>query len=105
MSGEEKMKRIDCFRCHAPMNYIGREEIQLGRTSLFLRDIPNLLAGALDVEIYICSKCGKVEFFHVGSTDEDAERMDMLPQKTCPKCGGEHDFDYPKCPYCNHEYF
>lgn len=29
---------------------------------------------------------------------------DELPQRTCPKCGKEHDFDYPKCPYCFYDY-
>lgn len=27
-----------------------------------------------------------------------------LPQKTCPKCGQEHDFDCPICPYCGYVY-
>ncbi len=27
-----------------------------------------------------------------------------LLQRKCPKCGKTHDFDYPKCPYCYHEY-
>ena len=30
---------------------------------------------------------------------------DTLPQRKCPQCGKEHDFDYPKCPYCNHNYY
>ena len=34
----------------------------------------------------------------------DAIVDDTLPQKKCPKCGKEHDFDYPTCPYCDHEY-
>ncbi len=95
------MKEYACLRCHTPMNYIGREEIQLGRTGWILGDLSNLLSGALDVEIYICSKCGKIEFFHVG----EIESADVLPQKICPKCGRQHDFDYPKCPYCHYDYF
>ena len=27
-----------------------------------------------------------------------------LPQKTCPNCGKQHDFDYPKCPFCGYDY-
>ncbi len=27
-----------------------------------------------------------------------------LPQQTCPACGKSHDFDYPKCPHCGHDY-
>lgn len=29
---------------------------------------------------------------------------DALPQRKCPKCGKEHDFDYHKCPYCGFDY-
>jgi len=29
---------------------------------------------------------------------------EKLPQKTCPNCGKQHDFDYPKCPWCQHDY-
>ena len=29
---------------------------------------------------------------------------DTLPQRKCPKCGKEHDFDYHKCPYCGFDY-
>ena len=29
---------------------------------------------------------------------------DTLPQKTCPQCGKSHDFDYPQCPHCGHDY-
>lgn len=29
---------------------------------------------------------------------------EALPQRKCPKCGKEHDFDYPKCPFCDHIY-
>lgn len=29
---------------------------------------------------------------------------DTLPQRKCPKCGKEHDFDYHKCPFCGFDY-
>lgn len=29
---------------------------------------------------------------------------DSLPQRKCPKCGKEHDFDYPDCPHCGNSY-
>ncbi len=29
---------------------------------------------------------------------------DRLPQRKCPKCGKEHDFDYPQCPHCDYRY-
>ena len=87
------MKKYSCLRCHANMSYIGHETINLGR---FLR-------GWLDVEIYICPKCGKMEFFNASERLEEMA-AEELPQRTCPNCGREHDFDYPKCPYCKYEY-
>lgn len=29
---------------------------------------------------------------------------DDIPQRQCPQCKMQHDFDYPKCPYCGHDY-
>ena len=29
---------------------------------------------------------------------------DTLPQRKCPQCGKDHDFDYPECPHCGHPY-
>ncbi len=97
------MKRnLKCLRCETEMVYIGAEEFQLGKTSFLWGDLPNLLAGAITMEIYYCPKCRKVEFF---STDKLlAEDEDKIAQKTCPKCKLQHDMDYPKCPHCGHDY-
>jgi len=93
------MKKLTCLRCGAEMQHVKTEKLQLGETGLILGDLPNLFDGALEVDIYICGKCGKIEFFSA----EEAE--EALPQKTCPSCGNSHDFDYPKCPFCKHDYF
>lgn len=29
---------------------------------------------------------------------------DSLPQRKCPQCSKEHDFDYPKCPFCGFDH-
>ena len=95
------MKEHNCLRCSVPMRFLSRERIQLGKTGWVLGDLPNLLAGALDVEMYVCPSCLKLEFF----TTEDGKGEDGLPQKICPACGAEHDFDYPKCPICKYDYY
>ena len=92
-------KNMECLRCGRQMNHIGREKLQLGQTGWILGDLPNLLAGAIEVDIYSCPKCKKLEFFL-----SENEEYDELPQKQCPKCGKWHDFDYPKCPVCKHNY-
>ena len=94
-------KELSCLRCNGSMQLIMYEKLQLGQTGWFLGDLPNLFAGSLDVAIYACQKCGKLEFYQINQTDEDSE----IAQKKCPRCGKEHDFDYPKCPFCKYDYY
>lgn len=95
------MREIECLRCQTKMKYLKTENIQLGKTGWILGDLPNLLSGALEVAIYICPNCGKIEFFQAKEKKTD----EALPQKQCPICGKWHDFDYPKCPFCKHDYY
>ena len=116
------MRELVCLRCGARMGFVKKERFQLGQTGFFLGDISNLMAGSLEMEIYCCPKCGKLEFFRPddGANDRNEEKEDALPpdagshivsvsrdgipQVKCPVCGKVHDFDYPCCPYCEHPY-
>ena len=90
-----------CLRCGQEMNHIRTEKLQLGQTGWILGDLPNLLAGSMEVDIYSCPKCKKLEFFLADTIPTEEE----LPQKKCPSCGMRHDFDYPKCPFCKYDYY
>lgn len=94
------MKSITCPHCAEEMCFVTREQLQLGKTGWLLGDLPNLIAGALAVDIYMCPSCRRLEFFAA----EDVTAEEDLPQRRCPTCGTEHDFDYPRCPKCNYEY-
>ena len=95
------MPGITCDRCDTPMQHFAHERLQLGKTGWILGNLPNLISGALEVDIYLCPDCRKLEFYAAeGKVAEEA-----LPQKTCPVCGTIHDFDYPKCPACKHDYY
>lgn len=94
------MKKLTCSHCATEMRFLASEQIQLGKTGWILGDLPNLLSGALDVHIYICPDCRKLEFF----AGEENDGND-LPQKTCPRCGTVHDFDWPRCPHCKYDYY
>ena len=123
------MRKTKCLRCDARMKFGMQQKFQLGQTSFLLGDWAKLIAGALELEVWFCPKCGKVEFFVPGSTQNlpvkqpepaqteefdyvgsmvsegiDAVSAEGMPQKKCPTCGQEHDFDFPKCPYCKHDY-
>ena len=67
--------QLNCLRCGTGMQFIRREKFQLGQTGWVLGDLPNLFAGAMEIEIYVC-----------------------------PGCGAVLDFDYGCCPYCAHEF-
>ena len=41
---------MDCLRCHGEMEHLGQESLQL-------------FSGALEVDIYACRRCGKLEFY------------------------------------------
>lgn len=100
------MNKMDCLRCGTQMRFASREKLQLGQTGWILGDLPNLIAGSLETAIYFCPKCGKLEFYCVESPEkQNSYSHAELPQKKCPKCGRQHDFDFPKCPYCNYNYY
>ena len=105
----------DCLRCGTRMNYLGDRKLQLGQTGWVLGDLPNLLAGSMELALYSCPSCGKVEFFQAdgdGAVGKEATGYeaavdkygsDGLPQVRCPRCGKIHDVDYPKCPFCKYD--
>ena len=86
-------KKLECLRCGNPMQLVKGDKIQLGE-----RGIPfsHIISGALEVDIYYCGECGKLEFYHTKS--------ELLSKVQCPGCGKSHDKDYPKCPFCKYDY-
>ena len=98
MSREERSGNLTCLRCGGKMVHAFTEHIQLGKTSLLSGTWPNLSAGAVLTAVYCCQDCRRLELF------AEEEGGEELPQVTCPVCGKSHDFDYPRCPFCHHEY-
>ena len=95
----ENVPKSQCLRCTGTMQTVGVEKKQLGQAGMLTGMWRNILAGSLEVDIHICSKCGRVELYSTRSFGNDD-----LPTRTCPKCGSVHDFDCPKCPSCKYIY-
>lgn len=95
----KELNNLTCIRCGGLMAHAFTENLQLGKTSLIFGSWPNLIAGAMRVSAYCCKECGRLEFFISEEADSGA-----LPQVNCPVCGKPHDFDWPRCPFCKHEY-
>jgi len=92
------MKELLCLRCNSKMKFSGTRKLQMGETGWLLGDLPNLMAGALEVDIYSCEKCGKIELYHTEYQENE------IAQTVCPECGKKHDCDYLKCPFCGFNY-
>ena len=88
-----------CGNCGKEMEFLGEEQIQLGQVGVVLGHLSNLLSGSLDVELWECYNCGKIDFYRQGST-ELGDGEDRMPQVICCKCGWKHDLDDPECPGC-----
>ena len=96
------VQKVNCLRCDVPMKFVKRENIQLGKTTFLSGDWSNLWAGALDVAIFTCPECGKLELFRGDYYEEQREEEPGgIAKTTCPNCGTQHDLDDPKCPRCD----
>ena len=76
-------RKLSCLRCGQAMQFLRRENLQLGKTGWLTGDWGNLVAGALDVAILQCPGCGKLEFFR-GDFAFKERTEEPLAQVTCP---------------------
>jgi len=84
------------------MEFVKREHVQLGKTTFLGGDWSNLWAGALDVAIFACPECGKLELFRGDYYEEQAQQEEQsgIAKTTCLTCGTKYDLDDPQCPRC-----
>ena len=66
---------MNCLRCNTAMDDLGCEHIQLGQYSFFSGHLSNLFSGAMEVRIYSCPQCGKLEFFNAEHDESFSERL------------------------------
>ena len=98
----EKIPKGQCLRCSGTMQAVGIQKIQLGQSGLLIGIWGNLIAGSFEVDIHICSDCGRVEFYSTRSYRSISD--DDFPKKTCPECGIVYDPIFEKCPICQYKY-
>ncbi|KJF44597.1 hypothetical protein [Draconibacterium sediminis] len=59
----ENKKEIDCLRCHVLMLYSGEYKFHEGPKIGVLGNIFEAFVNRESFDLYMCPKCGKVEFF------------------------------------------
>ncbi len=62
---QHKIRQIYCPYCDVLLRYRGANRIQLGKWNFFFEHWDNWRSGALNVQIYECPKCGKIELFRI----------------------------------------
>ena len=60
IEAEKLNKLMSC--CGQPMTPLGVSEYQLGRTGWIMGDLPNLLAGSMELALFRCERCGQIKF-------------------------------------------
>ncbi len=91
---------MECLRCGKSMLHVSTEKLQLRKTRVPLSTLPSIVGGEMELNVYVCPVCGKVELFH----PKEPTLVDMVPQEKCPRCGTGHDFEQTRCPHCGFSY-
>jgi hypothetical protein len=63
---------VSCTRCQVPLQYSGTKKFHEGSRGwgFFLGDLGELFTNREHFDIYVCPKCGRVEFFLDGIGEE-----------------------------------
>lgn len=58
-------RKLDCLRCQEPMALMGRMSFHEGSRAMpfLLGNVGELFVNRESFDSYVCSRCGKVEFF------------------------------------------
>lgn len=62
-SQEQTEREIDCLRCKIPMIYSGNYKFHEGTRIGVLGSVFELFVNREIFDLYLCPKCGKIEFF------------------------------------------
>ena len=54
---------IQCPRCNTALKYLGTKKFHEGTRLGFLGDLGELFVNRESFDVYVCPRCGRVEFF------------------------------------------
>jgi len=62
-AAKDRISDKTCPRCAIPMIKMGQQQFQLGEYNAWLGSLAHMAAGSLELDLLLCPKCRKVEFF------------------------------------------
>ncbi len=71
-AGEES-EALTCLRCDVELTYLGSKDVHGSKHAGVLGDIGDLFEGTEKLHVYVCPRCGHVEFF---ASPEASERQE-----------------------------
>ncbi len=87
-TSDEEASEPECLRCHVPLRLVDPDDPESAERWTWLGDVklPRLAGNGLDV--YICPRCGHVDFFAALPVEEEAqEESDDEPDTPTGKLG------------------
>jgi hypothetical protein len=63
MSEQDTLDPMKCPRCNQPLQYAGMREFHEGPGGGFFSDWTEMFMNKERFDIYVCPRCGRVEFF------------------------------------------
>jgi hypothetical protein len=66
----ERGESIVCARCRTALRYVGRRRFHEGTNWGFLGEVGELFVKKEHFDVYLCPRCGQVEFFVDGIGEE-----------------------------------
>jgi len=91
--GNASKNTIQCLRCHCKTQFVGTQHFHEG-TRIFdaMGGIFELLKNREHFDVYICPRCGHVEFFAEGIGDEVRDREQPLEESVSDEQGFSEEF-------------
>ena len=70
-----RSRAMTCLRCNVPIRFVGTRQFHEGMRWGVLGDLGELFVNREEFDVYICPRCGHVDFF-VEGTDTQSEPRD-----------------------------
>jgi hypothetical protein len=69
IAATKRVPKLQCLRCKSALQFLGEKSFHEGSRWGALGDIGELFVNKESFDVYVCARCGRVEFFVTGIGD------------------------------------